>query len=523
MTFDLLLKSGTVFDGTGNNGQRQDVGIAHAKIVAIGDLHEAKATRVISAENKYVVPGFVDIQNHSDSYLTLLETPGQDSLVSQGITTIAVGHCGTSLAPLSSLEALKSVQKWHSLAGANLNWSSFAEYLTALQNYPLGLNVLSLVGHSTLRRGLLGDAIRPATPEEVKIMARLLSESLASGTAGLSLGLIYAHEVDAGLRELQELTQMVSQKNKLLSVHLRSESTHVVDALEEALGLLSDSLGRVKISHFKIQRQANWQLLEQALSRIDRAYQKGMDVFFDVYPYSTSWTVLYTYLPKWAYEGGRAAILQNLQEKTTREKILTYLRGQEQSFGDVFIATAENNHAFTGKTLSQVAANQEISVEEALLNVIAATNAQVIVFDHNLSEENVNILLKHPLSLVATDGAGYDFNFSAKHGLVHPRCFGTMPKFLAKIRDEKLMSWADAIKKISSRPAEKLGLQKRGQLREGYFADVVVFDPEQIGSRASYENPYQQADGIELVLVNGRIAFAANETTKYLAGQVLRV
>lgn len=523
-TFELLIKNGTILDGVTGQAYQADVGIVGQEIKAVGKLGVARARQTILADTKYVAPGFIDIQNHSDSYFTILEIPTQDSLLTQGITTIAVGHCGTSLAPLSHPEALKSVQKWHSLAGANVNWLTFAEYLQALGNYPLGVNVLSLVGHSTLRRGLLRDEIRPATQEEIKIMEKLLADSLAEGAGGVSLGLVYAHEVDASHEELVSVARVIAGQNRLLSVHLRSEGAHVPEALTEVLALAPDALSaKFKISHFKIRGQSNWRLLEEALAVMDRAYQRGTDIFFDVYPYTTSWNVLYTYLPKWAYQGGRTAVLQNLKNPSMRQKILANLRDQNQNLGSIFIANSETNPAFVGKTLAQVAANQEVSVEEALLNVLAATGTQVIGFDHNLSEEVLDVLLKHPLSVIATDGAGYDFNFSPAHGLVHPRCFGAFPKFLSMVRERKLMSWEAAIRKITARPAEKLGLKNRGTLKVGSFADVVVFDPRAVGSRASYENPYQQAQGIDYVVVNGKLAYNSREDLRQLAGAVLQI
>ncbi len=523
MTFDVLIKGGTVLDGIAKEGQLLDVGISGREIKAVGDLREARAGLTIEAAEKYVAPGFIDIQSHSDSYLTLLDISTQDSLVAQGITTIAVGHCGTSLAPLASPDALKSVQKWHSLAGANINWQTFEEYLTALDRHPLGVNVLSLVGHATLRRGLLGDEVRPATGEEVAMMSSLLKQSLKSGAAGMSLGLIYSHEVDASASELEATARLVADSRKLLSVHLRSESGHIVEALEEAIGLAKVAKARLKISHFKIQGRKNWDLLDQALGSLDRGYQQGVDVFFDVYPYTTSWTVLYTYLPRWSYEGGRAGILRHLAEPSSRQRILSYLRALDQDLASIFVATSETNPAFVGKNLAQIAANQEVSIEEALLNVLSATSSQVVVFDHNLSSEVLMTLLGHPLSVVASDGAGYDLNYPSVQGLVHPRCFGTMPRFLSLVRDQKLMGWAAAIKKITSRPAEKLGLRKRGRLAPGMFADLVVFDPRDIGSRASYENPYQAADGIAYVLVNGSVSFSSQGGAGKPAGQVLRV
>lgn len=522
-SFDLIIRGGTILDGLARESYQADVGVVRGEIKAVGNLSKASGRKIIEAEGKFVCPGFVDIQNHSDSYLTLLEIPTLQSLVNQGITTIAVGHCGTSLAPLSSVESLKSVQKWHSLAGANINWQSFAEYFTALQKYPLGVNVLSLVGHATMRRGLLSDQVRSATAEESEIIGKLVRESLAAGAAGLSLGLVYAHEADASLQELMLPVKIVGGAGRLVSVHLRSEGAHLIDALNEVITLAHTASARLKISHFKIRGSHNFPFADQALGILDMAYQNGLDVFFDVYPYTTSWNVLYTYLPKWAYEGGKNAILKNIRDPQNRPRILTYLQSQEQDLGKIFIAGSQNSPSLVGKNLQQLASNQEIGVEEALLNALEATGTQVVVFDHNLSSEIMERFLQHPLSVIATDGAGYDLSYSPTHGLVHPRCFGAMPKFLSMVREKKIMSWSEAIKKITSRPAEKLGIKDRGRLAKGMAADVVVFDPRDIGSQATYENPYQESDGIEHVLVNGKISFSARQAVDPPSGSILRL
>src|SRR3989338_3611139 len=446
MSFDILIRNGKVLDGIADKAYSADIGISGGMIKSVGNLRGARAVQTIPADGLFVAPGFIDPQNHSDSYLTLLEIPSMDSLVTQGITTIIVGHCGTSLAPLASPEALKSIQKWHSLVGANINWQTYAEYAKILSHYPLGANVMGLVGHATVRRGLIGDQIRTATVEEILMIEKMLSDSFDAGAMGVSFGLVYAHEVNSSKQELISVAKMVAGREKILSVHLRSEGSGVVQALEEVIEIAQESGAALKISHFKIRGQKNYEHLEGALAEIDRAYQRGVNVFFDVYPYTTSWTVLYTYLPKWAYEGGRNAILDNLRDSALRRKILAYLRDQEEkSLNDIVIATSETNPALVGKTLRQIAANQEVSVEEALLNMVAVTNAQVVVFDHNISQDSLPVLLKHPLSLIASDGAGYDFVYSPSHGLVHPRCFGTFPKFLGLVRDKKVeISWSDA-------------------------------------------------------------------------------
>ena len=522
MTYDILIKNGMVLDGVANEPYPADIGISGNTIKAIGNLSAAKGAAELSAKDCFVCPGFVDIQNHSDSYLTILDNPGMAGLVSQGITTIYLGHCGTSLAPLTSPEAIKSIQKWRALAGANINWQTYAEYLEALSRYPLGVNVAGLVGHATVRRGMVGDQPRADTEQEIKIVEQVIRRSLDEGAKGVSLGLVYAHEVDSSEKELLSVAKVAASREKILSAHLRSEGSHVVAALSEVIDLAEKSGAALKISHFKIRGEKNYHFLDEALSVLDRAYQRGVKVNFDVYPYTTSWTVLYTYLPKWAYEGGRTAILRHLKDRMARERILAYLKGTETNLGSVFVASAETNPGFAGKTLSQIAINQETSVEEAFLRVIEATSAQAIAFDRNLSEEVMFTLLKHPLGVVATDGAGYGFAFSAAQGLVHPRCFGAMPKFLSLVREKKLMTWTDAIKKITSRPADIMRLGNRGRIAAGATADIVVFDPKTVGSRATYENPYVAADGINFVVVNGQVAFSSREHATAAAGRVLK-
>ncbi|MBI2355641.1 MAG: D-aminoacylase [Candidatus Doudnabacteria bacterium] len=502
---DILIKNGTVIDGTGQLGFKSDVAVEKGRIVEIAPaIPKERAKEVIDAKGKFVSPGFIDIQNHSDSYWTLFDQPEQSSLLSQGITTIIVGNCGASLAPLASQEAIKAVQKWHDLSGVNLNWATFAELAAALGENKLGVNVGSLVGHATLRRGILGDQVRAVTADEIRIMEDLLRKSLEAGAFGFSLGLIYAHEVDSSLEELTALSKTLKAGGGYLSVHLRSEGSHILEALDEAIELSREASVPLKISHLKIRGKKNWHLFDRMASKLEIAYHEGLNLAFDVYPYDTSWSVLYTYLPKWAYEGGRAAILRRINSASERRKILDYLRAAEENFSNIIIAHAEHNPSFVGKSIAQIAANQEVSNEEAVLNILSACKTQVIIFDHNLSDEHVELLAFSPLSLIATDGAGYskeDLN-----NLVHPRCFGTMPRFLKMVREKKAISFELAVKKLTSEPAKLLGIRGRGTLAKNNFADIVVFDPLKVSDRATYEHPFIQAVGIDHVLVNGQSA-----------------
>lgn len=520
--FDLIIKNGKLIDGSGRAPADLDIGIKGSVISAIGNLKTASASKIINAAGKWVTPGFIDIQNHSDSYWSIFDYPRQESMLLQGITTIAMGHCGASLAPLPSLEALKSVQKWHSLAGVNFNWRYFEEFLDELKRQSLGVNILSLVGHSTIRRGLLGDVVRNLTTQDLKVLERIIVSSFKSGAFGLSIGLVYAHEYQTAYSELIACARLVNKFNRLLSVHLRSEGEQILESLDEIIKLAADSGANTKISHLKIRNQKNWHLFESVIEKLERAYQRGIKINFDVYPYTTSWSVLYTYLPKWATDGGREELIKRIRQPYLRNKLVDNLREQLQDLSNITIATASSSPHLVGRTLGHIAADQGTSIEEALINIISATESEVIVFEENIASEQMLQLLQHPLSVIATDGAGFDVDMGkASANLVHPRCFGTMPRFLQLNTNKKLLSEEKAIQKITSQPAKLLGLYDRGELKVNNKADVVIIDPERLADLASIQNPFQPPQGINWVIVNGNITTEAGALVSEGHGSVL--
>ncbi len=516
--FDIIIKNGTVIDGTGAPARKADLAIEKGKIVAIEPNITGRSNELVDATDHYVTPGFIDTQNHSDSYWTIFDQPDQFSLLSQGITSVIMGNCGASLAPLLSADSIKAVQKWHNLSGANINWVTMTEFLQYMQNLPHGLNVGTLVGHATLRRGLVGDRVQVLDESDLKVIKKSLAEALDQGAFGLSMGLIYAHEVNSSIEELQQLINQLKPSQKYLSIHLRSEGTHILESVDEVIELAQKAEVPIKISHLKIRGKKNWPLFDRLMSKLEVAYHQGLNISFDVYPYDTSWSVLYTYLPKWSYEGGRDQILKMVSDFTSRRKILDYIKSQDYDYNHIIVSEASNGANFIGKTLKLIAANQGVGPEEAMLNVIAATNAQVTVFDHNLSTEHTELLCASPLSLISTDGAGYGLKNKT---LVHPRCFGTMPRFLRMVSEHKILKWEHAIKKLTAEPAKLLNLSDRGTLEIGRAADVVVFDPHTITDKADYKNPNILSEGINTVLVNGKIAFADKQTVN-LNGQVLK-
>lgn len=518
--YSLLIKNATVYDGTGKPGSRLDVAVQGDQIVNVAPNIPVQAQSVIDAEGKILTPGFVDIQNHSDSYWQLFDNPGLHSLVTQGFTTVLIGNCGASLAPLLSRDALLSIQKWHSLEGININWQSFSEYIEELSRRRFACNVASLVGYSTLRRGLVGDQVRGLEKPEMEALKRVLKESMDAGAFGLSSGLSYAHEIIISELELFELAKLVAREKGLFSVHLRNEDGEILEALEEVLDIAKNAEVNIKISHLKIRGKQDWHKLGTMLSMLEEAYHKGTNVHFDVYPYDTIWQVLYSYLPKWAVEGGRTMMLKHFEDSVQKNKILVYLNNSPVDFPKLMVASTASRLNLVGKTVAQVAKNLEVSSEQAVLHLIQNGGSEVLVFENNLSQEQVWQLAMHPLGLIGTDGGGFSIEHEGK--LVHPRCFGTAPKFLRHVSDTKTIDMAEAIKKLTSEPAAKAGFIRRGQIKIGNFADLVVFDPATIRDKSTYENPYQYSTGINYVFVNGKAVVQDGALTEQLPGYVLR-
>src|SRR3989344_3597199 len=398
---DILIKNGTVIDGTGGPAKKLDVAIQNGRIAELAPKIEARARQIIDATGKFVTPGFIDIQNHSDSYWTLFDQPGQSSLLSQGITTIIVGNFGSSLAPLVSPESIKSIQKWRNLTGLNVNWATFSELFQVLSAQGLGVNVGSLVGHATVRRGILGDTLREISRDETQAMERLTAEALEQGALGMSYGLVYAHEVNSSHDELVALAKLLKPAGKYLSVHLRSESSQILESVDEAIDIAVVAGIPVKLSHLKIRGRPNWHLAEKLLAKLELAYHRGIPVSFDIYPYDTSWSVLYTYLPKWAYEGGRDAIVRNLSDQPARRKILDYLRTREYEYDKIVVASSVSDKLI-GKSVADIAKAQNVSPAEAVLNILAVS-AQAVVFDHNLSEGHMEVLTGSALSMIRSE------------------------------------------------------------------------------------------------------------------------
>jgi N-acyl-D-amino-acid deacylase len=521
--YDVIIKNGTVIDGTGQPMMRADIGIKEDKIVTIGDIGNEAAKQIIDATGKYVTPGFIDVNNHSDTYWRIFNDPQLESMVYQGVTTIIGGNCGSSLAPLTSHDVINSIQKWADIKTVSFNWLGMKEFLNEVENKKLSVNFGTLVGHGTLRRGFVGDEVRDISPDEMDSMKHMLTQAMKEGALGLSTGLVYTHAKLASSREIAELAEIVQKYDGVYTTHIRGESNELLRAVEEAIRVGQITGVRTQISHLKAMGAKNWGLMDEALNMIETARTSGIDVNFDVYPYTITGSVLYILLPGWVSEGGRTMLLSRLKDGDVRERVIREMRESDYDYSKIMISISSMDKALTRKSIVDIARAQGKSVEDAVVDILIASGGRVITMMDVLSEKNVDKGVQNPFSIISSNGSGYDVAHKESGEVVHPRSFGSFPRVLATyVREKGVIGWEEAINKMSGRPAEKFNIKKRGVIAEGNFADIVVFDPHQIDDAATVDNPYQYARGIDWVLVNGTPTLENGAMNGARAGQIVR-
>ncbi len=525
MHFDLLIKDGTIIDGTGKQRFRGDVGVEGGRIkdVAVSGLGNATAKTVITAAGKFITPGFIDLTSHADKNWSLFQNPAQDYLLMQGVTTILVGNCGASLAPLpSSEDAVAALRKWTHLSDVTINWLSVAEFLTELEKHRPGVNVATLIGHGTMRRGILKGAARPLSADELDQFVFLVKQGISDGAFGLSTGLAYSHEAPATHQELITLARAVAEGGGVYKTHTRHEGWDLVPAINETLEIGRESKAPVIISHLKAVGRKVWPSFSNALGMLQRANENGLRFHFDISPYQRTGSFLYLLLPQWAREGGFEAMCKRIEAADTRGQIIEELRA-ETLHPDRYLVASSAIMGTNGKTIREVAERMQQPPEEAILELLLANRGQVTIFGKTLSSKNIEAGLTHPLGVVASNGSGISAELVQSGTLVHPRSSGTFPHFLHRFVKEKgLMTWEQGIRKITSLPAELVGFRERGTLAKGCHADIAVFDPERFRDRSTYENPYVHPEGMDAVIVNGILAVENGQLTGAASGQVLK-
>ena len=368
------------------------------------------------------------------------------------------------------------------------------------------MNFVTLIGHGTLRRGIIKNEMRNLTPKELGYVEKMLDSSLRDGGIGMSTGLIYTHARLASTEELIALAKIVRKFNGIYTTHIRNEREKFLEAVEEALKIAEESGVKLHISHLKVMEKENWSLFEAALTAIEKAYERGVDVTFDVFPYTNTGTVLYTLLPEWVSAGGKKMLINRLKESSIRAKVISEMKESGFDYSKIEIALSSLNRILSKRRILDIAKSQEKSVEDAIVDVLIASEGRVITSIESLSEENIEKAVAHPLSIISTNGAGYSIEHSKTGEVVHPRSFGTFPRIISQyVLGKRIISWEAAIRKMTGIPAQKFGIKKRGEIKEKNFADIMIINRDKLADLATAENPYQYSKGVEFVLVNGEI------------------
>jgi N-acyl-D-amino-acid deacylase len=524
---DILIRSGTLFDGAGNPGVAGDLAIMDGRIAAIGDV-AGSAWKTIDAGGLAVAPGFVDIKTHSD--FTLPINPKAESKVRQGVTTEIVGHCGFSVAPAlpGKVELLKDY------LSPSAPWLPFREtsFPNYLDSFPAtAVNAGMLVGHNTLRLMVMGMAERAPSEVELQQMIALLEDALDAGALGMSSGLFTPPGSYAQPAEMIALGHVLKRHNAGYFTHLRDEANKVIEAVAEAIDIAAQCGVHVEIVHFKCSGTDNWGKAAKALAMIEYAKARGLDIDCDAYPYEAGSNPLKNLLPPWVQAGGVEAMLKRLAERNTRERIRAdILReglnnwGRIPSWDAVTISISPHRPQHAGRTIASLAAEQAADPVDALCDYLIADRGATRVLVASISENDIRTLVASPHALVGSDG-----NCVAPYGIVgrglpHPRFYGTFPRVLSRyVREQKVLPLAAAIHKMTGATARALKLKDRGLLREGYCADIVVFDPDDFSDRATYAEPHQFPSGARTsVIVNGTLVVENATHTGALPGQVLR-
>ena len=521
----ILIRGGTVYDGTGAPGRELDVLVSGDRIARVAaGIREPSAT-VIDARGRAVAPGFIDVHSHTDS--VLLEHPLAESKIRQGVTTEVAGQDGSSVAPVGPDRAARMREQW-AAEGIDADFSSLGGFFRVLEARPGSVNFASMVGNGTVRGIVIGDDDRPATPDELARMVALIERSLDDGACGVSSGLEYVPSGFADTAELIALSRPLHARGLPYASHMRNEDDRVLAAVEEAIQVGRMAGAPVQISHLKAQGKRNWWKAEPILHLLEAARADGIDVMYDRYPYVAYATGLSNLFPLWARDGGTSAFMARLEDPSLANRIRQAVQEKVDQLGDwdavQVTSTGNESLAFArGRRLGSLAKERGEEPYALLLRIIQGDNGRTGMVGFGMSEENTARFLAHPLGMICSDGSALATEGPLARGAPHPRNFGTFARVLGHyVRELGVMPLETAVRRMTSMAADRLKLRDRGRIVEGGFADVVVFDPDTVADRATFEAPLQYAVGIDWVLVNGTVAIREGEHTGAKAGRVLR-
>lgn len=527
--FDTILRNATVYDGLGATPYTADIGVAGNEIAAIGNLETAKAGDVLDVGRLAVSPGFVDLHTHSD--FTLIADGRAESQVHQGVTTEVVGQCGVSCAPACSNAAIRQMAFGYCEGSHPLGWRSFGEYLDALEATELGVNVLAFVGHGAIHRAVLGDALRAGDTDEINQMTKLVEDALDQGAAGFSTGLEYWPGSLASPEHLVPMCAAAADRGKLYATHVRNRDSHYDLGFIEALATARLSGARLQISHIQPKYGAPDHAMEHTLEMVDAARRHGTDVAFDVIPHDWNHTRVMAILPKWALEGGPDAIVARLRDPEARARIRRnrqpmWLMVRDGCWSDIVLLDADVNKNLIGMDFEEIGRMRSVDPYDAVFDLLieeAHNMTRLLWTSHAFREADIDLCLSQPECAVISDTAALAPEGVLKDHIGSLSGYGWTARFLQRyVQDRSVLPLAEAIRRLTSLPAERIGLKDRGRLVKGCKADICVFDPEAIASHCSVEKPREYATGIAHVLVNGQFAIKGGSRMDVNAGHVLR-
>ena len=529
--FDIVITNGRIIDGTGSPWFSGDIGIREGKIAAIGNLTTSKRTRTIDAHGQMVAPGFIDMLGQSE--LTILVDPRLPSKIYQGITTEITGE-GESVAPLNDA-IRRSGKKGFDLLGIQPDWQTFRQYFARLEKQGIGINVADYVGATTVRRMVLGDDDVQPTPAQLDQMKQLVRQAMLDGAVGVSTSLEYPPAPYAKTDELIALASQAARYGGIYATHQRSESTAILQSLDEVIRIAREAHIPVEVWHFKVAGKPSWGHMPEAIAKIEAARAQGVDIAADTYAYTAWGNGLSAFIPPWAHAGGTAKLLARLKDPAARERMrkdmLTpsdeWENEWQQISGaqDILIGSVQNPKLLPlqGKTMAEVAKLWNKDPIDTIFDFLIEDDAATGVAVFGMSEPDVALALQQPWVAIDNDSSGASPEGILGREHAHPRAYGTFPHILRKyVREEHKLTLEDAVRKFSALPSQRLHLEGRGLLRAGMWADVTIFDPATIRDLATFDNPNQLSQGMDYVLVNGVPVIDQGKMTGARPGKVLR-
>lgn len=526
-SFDLILRGGILLDGTGGPAFQGDVGLVGDRIAAIGTIDPGQGGRVLNVSGFCVSPGFIDIHSHSDG--DILRYPTADSRVRQGVTTEITGNCGGSAAPIEGSQAEEHRKELEEELGIQGGWSDVASYLQLLEREAISVNHALLVGQGTIRGTVAGSEGRILTGAEMERVLFLMEEAMDQGAFGLSTGLEYVPGRFTPTEEIVAMSRIVARTGGIYTSHVRNEEAMLLEAIDEAIRIGRETGARVQISHLKAAGRPNWGKQVASLDLIEGARMEGIQVLADAYPYTAYSTGLTILFSAWAMDGGWDALVERLADPENRARIREELGRRvplEPGAYDLIVISrvrTEANQPLVGMNMLEIAEAWGMEPVDALLRLLEEEDGSVGYIGHGMSPENVELVLSHPLVMIGSDGSSMAPVGEAARSRPHPRSYGTFPRVLGHYsRDRNIFDLPTAIQKMTSMPADQMGIPDRGRLARGMMADLVVFDPETVRDVATFADPHRYAVGIPHVLVNGTLVVEDGEHTGARPGAVLR-